>query len=186
MNYKVLGTPMSIHAPANYRGLYRAEPFPRANPSERFLSLWRRYVENIEPRTALSQANLLSLDELREFARLATTELRTRFEVVAFADHIVTTEAMRDYGYDVVGSGGYSVIGEGMFPVQNERKENEPNIMERYRTVNAFLCHRINLYGLVSMRTDAWTLADMMNDITRNFPDTEQENWQAVKVVGIG
>ena len=67
--YKILSRPMPF-VKEEYKGLHRQEPGYESGT--RYLSLWERYIEYMEPLKNMGIITELTIDELKEYANLAT------------------------------------------------------------------------------------------------------------------
>jgi len=172
--YEVLSKPRSPLMP-NYKGLYRVGPLPQSNESNRFLSLWQRYAQHADKNPGVTTE--LSIDELHEFANLATQQTGDYYEVIFFSESFECPHRADYYGIDVVGFGGYSMVGEGFFA------QSESHL---YDLLNRHFMAQLNSSGLFSAIEDASIFRGVLNDLNRLSPGcVEQEDWRIVHVFNV-
>ena len=97
--YRILGDVMGSpthDGDKRYRGLYRSEPFPENSPSKRMLELWYKYCNSENGIT-----DELSLDELKELAKLSSEISGEEFEVVYVSHEGTCPHDSVFYGIDV-------------------------------------------------------------------------------------
>jgi len=185
--YKVLSEPMSVHAPPNYKGLYRIEPSPRANKiednDERFMSLFYRYAQYYEANMGITKE--LTMKELKEFANLSTQELGTLYEVVFFSESLEDFCQSTNYGIDVIGAGGYSMIGDGMFVIPqktfvSKRKKSWRFLLEEG---NQRFKEKLNANGLFDSLEDAMDFRSTLYKLNALYPGSiEDEDWRVINI----
>lgn len=114
--YEILSSPLSPLLPTQYKGLYRATPYPK-NEHDRILPLWKLYAQAGDARGITNQ---LSLGQLRRLVWMASSP-KESFEVILFDDlpYNNSLHPTRFYGIDVVGTGGYSAIFDVLFSPKN-------------------------------------------------------------------
>ena len=180
--YKILSQPMSPYT-RDYKGLYRVEPFPPANHCKRFMALWQQYVQHYE--TAMGVSTELTLEELMEFAALATKTTGDPHEVIFFSNTCECPHPAEYYGIDVTGYGGYSMVG-GNFFLDSETKAD--GILGLYDVINCHFRSKLNHNGLFSTYEDAASFCTVLNDLNALSPGcVETEEWRVVhifKIVG--
>ena len=173
--YKVLSIskPMRF-IPAKYKGLYRPEPCPKSDTNKRFLSLWYRYCEHLEPLTNMGITTELTLDELKEFADLAEQETGDCFEVIFFGEDAECPHESEYYGADVTGVGGYSMVSTG-FLIEDASP--------LYDTRIKYLREKLNTYGLFSTHDDAENFRAVLMELNALDPGCiEDEDWRVIHV----
>lgn len=176
--YKVLSVPMSTCMPY-YKGLYRSEPFPQSGEENRFIALWQRYVQYSEKNRGITIE--LTIDELKEYANLATKDSSNCYEVIFFGDSFECPHQSEYYGIDVAGYGGYSMVGENLF-----KDSIENGIYHMYDVINHYFRAKLNSYGLFNRLEDAISFRMVLNDLTALSPDSiEQEDWYIVHIFKI-
>jgi len=172
--YKVLAIQNQDRA-LGYKGLYRSEPFPKAGKDKRFLSLWERYTQYLEPLLNMGITTELTLDELREYANLATQDTGDCYEVVFFNESCECPHEAEYYGIDVTGIGGYSIVGENFFNASNENG--------LFATLSEYFRVKANSNGLFNSVEDAMSFQTVLNDLNTLSPGcVEQEDWRILYV----
>ena len=78
--YKVLSVPILTCDHPHYKGLYRSEPPPKSDEKNRFMELWERSIQNYDK--IMGMTTELTIDEMKEFACLATQITGDYFEVI--------------------------------------------------------------------------------------------------------
>lgn len=92
----VTGSP-SHDGDKNYKGLYRSEPFPGDSPSERMLELWYKYCND----GINGVTDELSLNEMKELAKLSSEISGEEFEVVYVSHEKTCPHNSVFYGIDI-------------------------------------------------------------------------------------
>lgn len=173
--YKILSTPVFERAAANYKGLYRSEPFPEPDADAEIISLWQQYTSYLEPMKNMGITDELALSELKRLAALANQNSDEFYEVVYFSEEKDCRHKANYYGIDVTGKGGYSLIGDGTFANDYLHK----NDTRRFRV-------RLNEDGLFNTRKDAANFLDALNGLKQSRPgELEDEEWRIVHVFGV-
>ena len=177
--YKVLSMPMfDAH---KYKGLYRCEPFPKADDCCRFFSLWERYVQYHENKNEMGIVAELDLAELTEFAVLATKLSGEKFELVFFDEIRECSTDFTYYGIDVVSFGGYSMVGEDCF----RPSDRADGVLGLFDVLNLHFRAKLNCNGLFDKTEDATSFQAVLNDLLVLSPNCiEQERWKIVHVFG--
>ena len=171
--YKVLSTPLS-YAKEGYKGLYRAEPGYGSGINERYLSLWRRYIEHIEPLKNMGISTEFTVAELKEFASLASRESGETYEVIYFSEHKDCPHESEYYGVDVTGVGRYSMVGEGFFLRGRSQV---------YDILIDYFTEKLNAYGLFSEYEEAVKFRDVITELGTWRPGCiEDEDWRVLHV----
>jgi hypothetical protein len=179
----VLSTPISITAPPNYRGLYRSEPFPQLNANNRMKSLWTRYIQYLEPLINMGITTELTLDELKHFANLATTDIGEEYEVILFSENLECQQKAVYYGIDVSGLGGYSIIGEGLF--KNSSKISN-DLYCLFDIISRYFRSKLNSNGLFNTIEDAADFREILIELALLSPNiVEQEDWHVLHIFKI-
>ena len=174
---KVLSRPSSTLAP-NYKGLFRAEPFPQSDNDKQFMYLWGKYIQYVEPLKDMGVTTELTIDELKYFARLATQDTGDRYEVIFFSEHKECPYQAEYYGIDVTGVGGYSMLGENFFIDSNEK-----GIYNLYDVISQHFRVRLNVNGLFNNVNDAISFRTVLNDLDSLSPGcVEQDDWQILHI----
>ena len=169
--YKVLSRPMPF-VKEEYKGLDRQEPGYESGT--RYLSLWERYIEYMEPLKNMGITNELTLDELKEYTNLATQETGESYEVIYFSEEKDCPHESEYYGVDVTGVGGYSMVGEGFFI-----KGTSPihDVLTQYFT------EKLNAYGLFGAYEDAECFRAVIMQLGMWLPGSiEDEDWQVLHI----
>jgi len=175
--YKILSEPMQTCMP-HYKGLYRSEPFPQSNDEDRFLSLWQRYVQH--KLNSMGVTTELTLDELKEFANLATKATGDCYEVIFISETLECPYLAEYYGVDVAGLGGYSMVGENFF---TESREFSNGIYHLHDLISQHFRTKLNTNGLFSSQEDAISFLTILNDLTELSPGcVEQEAWNVIHI----
>ena len=169
--YKVLSTPMPF-VKETYKGLHRLGVPHGSGTNKRYLWLWEKEIEHIESEN-MGVTTELTIDELKEYANLATQEIGKPYEVIYFSRHKDCPHKSEYYGVDVTGTGGYSMIGEGFF------RGSSPvlNVLTQYFT------EKLNAYGLFSAYEDAECFRDVIMELGTWRPGSiEDEDWQVLHI----
>lgn len=170
--YKVLSTPM-LFVKKEYKGLNRVEAPYGLGTNKRYISLWERYIEYNEPLKNTGITNELTIDELKEYANLATQETGESYEVIYFSKHKDCLHKFEYYGVDVTGVGVYSMVGEGFF------RGSSPvhNVLTQYFT------EKLNAYGLFGAYEDAECFRAVIMQLGMWLPGSiEDEDWQILHI----
>lgn len=169
--YKVLSTPMPF-VKETYKGLHRVGVPYGSGTNKRYLWLWEKEIEHIESEN-MGVTTELTIDELKEYANLATQETGKSYEVIYFSEHKDCPHKSEYYGVDVTGLGGYSMVGEGFF------RGSSPvlNLLTQYFT------EKLNTYGLFSAYEDAECFQDVIMELGTWRPGSiEDEDWQVLHI----
>jgi hypothetical protein len=159
--YKVLSRPCDYSNNTEYKGLYRSGPLPKSDINQRFMSLWYRYVEHLEPLINLGITTELTLDELKEFADLAIHETGDCFEVIFFSEYAECPHKSEYYGVDVAGFGWYSMVGEGL---------PGGGSYHLYNIICEYFRGKLNAYGLFSLHDDAVSFLTALVELEKLYP----------------
>lgn len=171
--YKVLSTPLPF-AKEGYKGLHRDEPPYGSGRNKRFISLWDRYIQHIEGTGKMGVTTELTVEELQEFAVLATQETGENFEVIYFSENKDCPYRAQYYGVDVTGVGGYSMVGEGFF------KKGGSHV---YDILIQYFTDRLNSYGLFHSYEDAVDFRFVLMELGAWRPGAiEDEDWRVLHI----
>ena len=175
--YKVLSKP-TVGCMSNYKGLYRFEQLPQTNEKNRFMTLWQRYILNIDKTMGVTTE--LTIDELKEFADLSAKATGEYYEVIYFSEVFECPHPANYYGVDVTGFGGYSMLGENFF------KDSEgltKGIYNLYDVLNQYFRPKLNSKGLFNTFEDAMSFLTVLNNLNTLSPGcVEEEDWRAVHI----
>ena len=178
--YRVLSKPISLKVHPNYKGLYRSEPFPHSTISTRFMALWERYTQYLEPLRNMGITTELTIDELKDFASLATREDGDCYEVIYLSEIQDCPHSAKYYGIDVTGLGGYSIIGEGLF--QNNIDKGR-GLCVLFDILNHHFGAKLNSNGLFDTLGDAVSFRTVLKELEVIISgDIEQEDWRIINV----
>ncbi|MFN6433013.1 hypothetical protein [Eubacterium callanderi] len=171
--YKVLSSTPMPFVKETYKGLHRVGVPYGTGTNKRYLWLWEKEIEHIESEN-MGITNELTLDELKEYANLATQETGESYEVIYFSEEKDCPHESEYYGVDVAGVGGYSMVGEGFF-----KKGASPvlDILIQYFT------EKLNAYGLFSAYEDAVCFRAVIMELGTWRPGSiEDEDWQVFHI----
>lgn len=160
-NYKVLGDPVSELASLNYKGIYRKEPMPISSNSSYFL-LWQKASNYVEPLLNMGITTELSIDELLEYAKLASKESGKNYEVVYFDKQQGCPYDSIYYGIDVIENNGYSMLGDGFFNTKGK------TIL--FGILNRYFSSKLNQNKLFFSVNDAEEFKKTMEEIESIMP----------------
>ncbi|MBV1684140.1 hypothetical protein KR505_12090 [Eubacterium callanderi] len=169
--YKILSRPMPF-VKEEYKGLHRQEPGYESGT--RYLSLWERYIEYMEPLKNMGITTEFTIDELKECADLAALETGESYEVIYFSEHKDCPHKSQYYGVDVTGLGGYSMVGEGFF------KKGASPVLD---IIIQYFTEKLNAYGLFSAYEDAVCFRAVIMEMGKWRPGSiEDEDWQVLHI----
>lgn len=166
--FKVLGDPVYTRSSSknyNYKGIYRKEPFPNTSDCA-FLSFWQRESCCADSSTSMGITNELTLEELFQYAELASKETGKHFEVVYFSENESCPYKSVYYGIDVIEMNGYSMLGDGLF---NTKKNGA-----FFKSLNRYVAEKLNRYGLFFKFEDALEFRKIMEMIESDFPGSTE------------
>jgi len=165
--YNILSTPRPPSSP-NYKGLYRSEPYPPFNyiKQNRFMSLWERYAHDGPGITTE-----LTLDELKEFAELATTASGEHHEVIYHSERDDCPHEAECYGIDVAGV-WFSMMGY-LFMDSKKFEDNSWNL------IVSQLKPKVNSNVLFDKLDDALSFCAVLKELLVLNPNCiENEDWR--------
>ena len=174
--YKVLSVPILTCDHPHYKGLYRSEPPPKSDEKNRFMELWERSIQNYDK--IMGMTTELTIDEMKEFACLATQITGDYFEVIFFSEYFECPHQSEYYGIDVAGFGGYSMVGENFFTTSVEN-----GIFHLTDVLNQYFRARLNSNGLFSKIEDAASFRTVLYDLNSLSPGyVEEEDWRILHI----
>lgn len=194
MGYYIVLSPPNADCMPNYKGLYRYEPIPRSlhpfepipveNENERFLLLWQQSAENADKNWGMTTE--LTLEELKEFADIATHELGEEYELIYFSETFECPHPSEYYGIDVVGW-RYSMLARNIFPdAVGEKHFQRNNLYKRFAKANQDFRPKLNAHGLFSVMEDAKDFLALLNELHELSPGCiEDENWRIAYIFKI-
>lgn len=171
--YKVLSTPLPF-AKEGYKGLHRASPGYGTGMNKRYISFWKREVDCLETMQHMGIATEFTLEELKEYAKLASEENGETYEVIYFSEHNDCPHESIYYGVDVTGFGGYSMVGEEFFLRGRS---------QIYDILIDYFMEKLNGYGLFSEYEEAAKFRDVITELSVWRPGCiEDEEWRILHV----
>lgn len=174
--YKILSTPLPF-AKEGYKGLHRAGPKYGAGINEKYVALWKQYIEHSEPVKHMGITTEFTVDELKEFACLVTQEEGKFYEVIYFSEQMDCPHESQYYGVDVTDIGGYSMVGEEFFLRGRS---------QIYDILIDYFMEKLNAYGLFSEYEEAEKFRDVIMELSAWRPGCiEDEEWKILHVLKV-
>lgn len=171
--YEVLSTPLP-YAKEGYKGLHRAGPGYGSGMNEKYISYWYRDAEGKEPLKHMGINAEFTIEELKEYASLASEEEGKDYEVIYFSEYKDCPHECEYYGVDVAGFGGYSMVGEGFFTRGSSQV---------YDILIDYFTERINSYGLFDNFEDGEKFRTVIMELGTWRPGCiEDEEWKVLHV----
>ena len=137
--------------------------------------LWQRYV--LYENESMGITTELTIDELKEFAKLSAKSTGDCYEVIFFSETFECPHKAEYYGIDVAGFGGYSMIGENFFT--NSKKS-------LYDAINKYFRAKLNSNGLFNILEDAFGFRTVLNILTiLSSGSVELEDWRIIHIFKI-
>lgn len=177
--YKVLSKPVFEHLCPTYKGLYRCGPHGPDMASDKYVTLWEKYIKYYESGD-MGISKQLSAQELYDLAGMCNKLTGDKFEVIWFDSVKECPHPSVYYGIDVTSFGGYSILGEGLFNVNGMPHDAAGKI---FRELNCFYGRQLNRWGLFDRVEIAEQFCQKLHWLNRHMAGViEDEDWRVVHI----
>lgn len=177
--YKVLSKPVLEELCPAYRGLYRYGPPGPDMASDKYITLWEKYIEYYESGD-MGISKQLSVQELQDFAGLCSELTGDDFEVIWFDAAKECPHPSVYYGVDVTSFGGYSMLGEGLFNASGTPNDADEKM---FRELNYFYGAQLNARGLFDRVEIAEQFCQKLRWLNHHMPGAiEYADWRVVHI----